>query len=219
MNEQRPLWEVLSVVLEAAATVVVAVFAAIQLVKEWRRDRGVRRGADAKISAIAYPLRRQLRQWLGSGSAEDGLETWLRAAQNAHSLAPELDAAEARITEIVRLAAEASRSVANSVRKAYVRFYLATAALNEYASTPRPDGNEFFDWLRLRTDAVRELGEAVAELEGGAIDKSLLADERHILQKRIDEEPFGQLTNALVAQGQQNVNPKHESSGSKRGAP
>lgn len=194
-------WETVSVIAESAATVAVAGFAIVQLRRERQRERQQRVTIESRTSTVAFLLRRQLRSWLGmTPERDDGLETWLREAQNAQTFKKQLDTAEARLVELAQLAAEASPQVATRIRQAYVLFLAGTGRLNEYAATPRPAGAGLLDWTRLRTDAEKDLQGCLAALENGPINAELLHAEVTLDELRDSEDPFQQLADAMLKQ-------------------
>jgi uncharacterized membrane protein YccC len=190
---------VLSTIVQAAAGAAVAWFAFAQ----WRSDslKKTARVADveSRISTIAFQLRRQVRSWLGIDSkSQDGLESWLRDAQNAGSYKTHLDTAERRLENMSSLAGEATESVATRVRMAFVLFLGGTRRLNQYASTERPRGEGEFDWMRLREDAEKDLKACVEALEAGVINAELLNADKELDEIRDAEDPFRQLAEAMM---------------------
>lgn len=113
--------------------------AALALVWEVWRGRLRREGFDARISAHAYALRRQLREWVK--------EPWPESPRARIGKAKELtqkdplDRAEERTLKIVEAASRASSNIATPARRQYVLFYRATLLLNR-ASTAVPDTSE-----------------------------------------------------------------------------
>src|SRR5437867_12758162 len=125
-------WQVASIIGEAAATIVLAGFAAVQIWREGSRTAERARTADARISTNAFLLRRQLRSWLGIEPPRDrGLEEWLRDARTLQTFGTELDIAERRIVESLATAGDASPAVAVRLREAFVLFLAGTNRLNE----------------------------------------------------------------------------------------
>src|SRR5712692_1351237 len=135
--------------------------AIIALVLQGLDKRSRRRAIDARISAEAYALRRQLRSWIVGPplTALVGAIGWATRTQ-AH-----FDRAEARFAELVRNIPEASADVAEAVRRAYVLFYTATQRVNEEVAVGgSPTG-------------VATLNTAYAELEQGAQELDAAIDQ------------------------------------------
>lgn len=148
----------------AISTTVVAAFAVIQVCKLFLDDRAHRSRADAKLSAQAYALRRQMRGWLADGLTLDAdmIIRALRVTQIPDRVTTsEVRRAEDRILEMVATAPEASSVVASAIRTAYVLFYKATTRINyqlAYASsTLSDDGKELsgaFGDIKLAIDSL-----------------------------------------------------------------
>lgn len=172
-----------------------------QLANALRQDKENRRAVDARISALGYLLRRQLRSWLGIELHEtDGLENWLRSAQNAQMFGEHIDHAEHTVIDMVTLASRASEDISERVREAYVFFLAGTDRLNRYASTSRPSGDELWDWMQLRRDAENDFRDCLAVLEANIVDRRLLTAENTLQQRRIAEDPFNRIGEILEAQ-------------------
>lgn len=151
-----------------------------------------RRGHDATISAHAYALRRQLREWLSVPFTDDIDER----ARRARALAAEKssDPAEERSLRIVTAAPHASPEIGEPARRQYVLFYRATLLLNRAASSPWGRGYAHFDpsdweaphgrsWaviLRPDLDRARDLIEECVDVLTEAIDEELLEVEMHL---------------------------------------
>lgn len=119
-------------VIIAAATAAVAWTAIQSLRRERKRDRERRQAADARVSAIAYALRRQLQSWWPEGTWPSP-DTDQKVMRKAESLVPHFDVAEERIEDLLALAPNASPEVSKSIREAAVRFYRGTRFINEAA--------------------------------------------------------------------------------------
>jgi hypothetical protein len=194
-----PLWQVIATVVEAAATLVLAFFAGLQLWRERRRTQERQKSADARINGIAYLLRRQLRSWLGIEPANaDGLEGWVADSITAKALTKHLDTAEERATALVTLAPEASVAIANELHEAFVLFLAATNRINQRASTPRPSGAEELDWIQLIPDAAKDLRECLEALESGPVAVEMLNAETILRRTREAENPISQLAEAIA---------------------
>lgn len=173
-----------TVALDVATLALVAV-AWMQVVRDKDQEQSRLRSVDARASAVAYRLRRDLGAWLGDRKTRDALEAWLRKAMNGPGLETEIMEAEQSMMELAQLAPEASEPVAGAVRRALTLFFLGTDALREYARTSHPDGaGDFFAWTELLDSADRELREVRDLLENGVINHELRDVERGILQTR-----------------------------------
>lgn len=115
-----------------AATVAVAWTAIQSLRRERKRDTERQAAADARISIIAYALRRQLQSWWPDGTWPG--EDVRRHAKAGHLTRHQFPDAEDRVEELASLAAEASPGVADAIREAAVRFYRGTRFINETAN-------------------------------------------------------------------------------------
>ena len=196
-------WQIAFAIGESVAAIAVAGFALVQLRKEFNRDEERRRTAEARISTSAFLLRRQLRSWLGIHPPRDeALDAWLKMARENGSLKDELDIAERRFAELTELAAEASREIANNVRRAYVLFLAGTNRINEFVSTPEPRDGEFFDWQRLKTDAEKDFKECLKTLEAAPISTDLLSADFDLEKLREAEDPFQQLADAIIEESE-----------------
>lgn len=191
----QPLWESVLAGGASLAAMVVAYFAYLQIERERLRDardecRGHerRRAADARVSALAFMLRRQLRSWVGiEPERQKGLEEWQREARSGDSFALELDRAETRVMEILAVADEASEYVAGSVREAAIYFLAGTNRLNQFVGTPQPTSRKIPDWLQLCKDAERELHQAIHILQAKVIQPDILKVEKSIQSTRMTD--------------------------------
>lgn len=190
-------WDVASTIGSALATIVVAWFAFLQLQRERRQAKQRETAAVAQISASAYTLRRRLKTWLGSNEEND-FESWIRAANNAETFGPHLQNGLTNASEMMALLADAPPRVADGVRKAYIYYGEGTRRLLEYATQSRPDSAGLFDWMRLRSDAAKDLSHCVEVLEQDVIEPQLLNTEGILKRTRDQEDPFVQLADALI---------------------
>lgn len=109
----------------ALSTFAVALFAIVQVVKSFVDDRTRRRANDAKLSAGAYALRRQLEEWTEPLPTDE--DSW---ADRADLIQPNVRRAEKRAAKLVAIAAGCSPAPADAAREAYVLFYRAMSEIN-----------------------------------------------------------------------------------------
>jgi hypothetical protein len=120
-----------STLASAAAAIVVAVFAYLEIQRNRRQAKVRRRAADLRISDITYALRRRIWNWNGQYPDMPG-----GAATPAHwaiEIAPDLEAAEPQWSKLVDLLADASPKIGEAVRAAYVKYFKATTNVAEVA--------------------------------------------------------------------------------------
>lgn len=178
----------------AAASLALALFAAVQIRREINAGKQRRRAVESQISGTAFLLRRQLRSWLEIEPHRDRSVTeWLDQVRQNQSFQAELDTAESRMEELARLAPEVGGRISEQVSTAYVFFLAATNRLNIREATRESTGVEVFDWLQLITDAAKDLRECLSALEGGPISQSLLDADAALRERREREDPFAQL--------------------------
>jgi hypothetical protein len=128
---------------QAVATVVLAGFAFVEIRRYGADQKSRERAADAKVSAEAFALRRQLRSWLASENRKEFF-TW------AQEVTPHMDRAEVRLNNMAGEAANGSANVQEMLREATARFYRGTNTLNEtlndLATRPRKEVLEDLKW-------------------------------------------------------------------------
>jgi hypothetical protein len=108
----------------AVATVAVALFALVELWNGRHARQARTKTANVRISAIPYALRRQLRSWLQPGKGKTQDQSLARVQQH-------FPTAEARMADLLTLAADPSPHLQEYLREAYVRFYRGTQTINE----------------------------------------------------------------------------------------
>src|SRR5438552_12336606 len=145
----------------AAATAALAWFGSVQI-SEGRRQQTERRAAvDARISAQAYALRRQLRSWYQEHHPHEkqSFLGWAATIQR------HFDRAEDRLQELVAQIPEASPSVSRAVRQAYVEFYDATEIINREVAVGGTEGAA----LQLSTafDGIRKCAHTISDAIDG----------------------------------------------------
>lgn len=146
-----------------------------------------RRAHDTRVSAHAYALRRQLREWVRNPLPEE--PHLLRGRAQSFTAKERLNPAEERTLEIVKAASGASPGRAEAARRQYVLFYRATLILNR-ASVADPDRSDVSniehdtpEWPAIVIEGVpkaRELLEECIEALTEAIDEELLEEERRL---------------------------------------
>ena len=194
-------WSLSSTIASALATVALTFFAGVELWRERQQASREDRAAEAKASAIAFLLRRQLLSWLSPGDANrDDLETWLRASARSGALHQHFDVAESRFQELLAALAEGASPSAKHARKAFVLFLAGTGRLNRYTSTPRPNGPDLLDWIQLLTDAQKDLKACIDELVAGPVGAAFLNEAGILERQRQQEEPIYQLAEAIRQQ-------------------
>ncbi len=209
-----PWWSIASTLGSAVATIALAGFAAVELRAERGRRKERERSAGARIAAIAFLARRQLRSWLGPGQGSpDAFETWLRDAQNAGALARHLDIAESRFVELLALAPDAEANVATGVRSAAVHFFAGASRLNNYVATPRPNGIEIADWINLRDNAWRDFRDSIRILDDQVGMVALLREARILDARRAAETPSMEALIGRLADGLAQIHSDDEGRG------
>ena len=193
----------------ASPAVATAVFAAVQIGREWHRENVRTKGAHTRMETIAYQLRRQLRAWVGQAGngreierGEDDFENWIRESQNIGTLGVQLERAEKRLDGLMALQPDAAPRVARALDRAYVYFLEGTRRLNEYVAMGRPSDDLLWDWIRLRTDAEKDLRDCISELERYVLGGTVVA-ERDLTARREAEDELGQLADLLAEQAEQ----------------
>ena len=157
-----------------------------------------RRVVEAKISDVAFSLRRQIRSWLGiDPPRDDGVSELVGLAEHFSNLSKDdLDSAESRLNEIEGLSAEVGGHIQEQVLKASLLFLAATNKLNTHLTTPRPAGGAVLGWIGLIQDAEKDLKECLVALETGPISESRLREEVELQERRKREDPLTQLADA-----------------------
>lgn len=197
-----PWWSIASTVGAALATIAVGFFAAVELWATRSRRRERERSVSARIAATAYLARRQLRTWLGEGAGSpDALEEWIRDSQTAGSLATQLDVAEQRFVDLLSEGANADSELCAAAESAAVHFFEGANCLNVFVSTPRPNGIEIADWVRLRDDAWADFRDCVRLLDETVGASRLIQQARLVDAKRRSENPKLETMIAKLAGG------------------
>lgn len=204
MTPSPAWWEIASIVGSALATIVLTIFAGVQVWREKRRQTDQAKTAAVQLSGVGYLLRSRLLRWVGSDPTDESnsaFDDWLRDAKNSNTLENELEAGRGEVREMIAFAATAPEEPAAAARSVYVNFLEGVRRLSEHAATSRPlDANQFWPWVQLRSDAVADFRACIEELEASIIEPYLLNTEGSMRRKREEEEPFGQLARAWVKQ-------------------
>jgi hypothetical protein len=144
-----------STVVMAVTTIVVAFFAFVEVRRAGAESRSRVLATHARVSALAYALRRQVVSWLGRTTFDPSFlgyglldrQAWMRGVQ-AH-----FDTAESRLTDLVERSADAAPNVRSAITLAFVEFYRAAHIINEHMRLPRAeaaytDAKRSYDLLR-----------------------------------------------------------------------
>jgi hypothetical protein len=168
--------------LTALATAGAAGLVYVQLRREATRERVRCQTNRARIAAIAYKLRRQLRSWVGTD--HEHFDRWIADRGNDGSFARHLDRAEELLDQLMALRPDADSKVAGGLDAAFILFLEGTRRLNEHVSTPRPALAGQIEWIQGKFDAEADLRECISQLEGHVIEKSVLGSEAALLERR-----------------------------------
>ena len=162
---------------------------------EKKREEERQRAVDARVSGVAYAVRRQLRSWLDEAPAETKAlvsvtDTWAEAVKQlggkevgevpglthgmlsvtvkwaAQRADQHFNRAEERIVQLVAAAPEASAAVADSIRRAYVLFYKATGRLNRQVAVYSEHGEPSAEELATAYHELETCGETLAPAVG-----------------------------------------------------
>lgn len=177
-------------IVSAAAAVALAFFGGVQLYREAQRNKRARLSAIAQMSAEGFLLREQLRRWVGPAKSDEFqafVEERAPWAQGAAAVSRELGEAVNRASRLVGALAEVDDRRAKSARRTLVLVMEGVRRANEFRSTSRPHGSEFFDWVDLRTQGEQDCRDAIAALEDGVIEPFLL-NEQGILRRTREED-------------------------------
>lgn len=195
-------WEVGSAVIEAAATVVVAGFAAIQLRREWARQRQLERAAAARISALGFKLRRQVLAWVGG--SDDDFDEWISDAKNNGTFLAELQRAEGYATAMMDLIGDAPKSVGFGVRSTYVHLLEGIRRVQWYARQVAPFSSErIWEIVDTRGHAEDDFRDVARILKEQVIEMLLLNEEASLARLRADDTfdaNIGRLARAIIAE-------------------
>jgi hypothetical protein len=183
-----------STVVVAAATVFVAVLAFVEIRRAGAESRSRALATQARVSALAYALRRQVASWLGRTTFDPSFlgyglldrQGWMRSVQ-AH-----FDTAEGRLTDLVERSADAAPKVRTAITLAFAEFYRAAHIINEHLRLPRPEA--------AYTDAKCSydlLSACAAHLKEALTDDLKLAAEQHVDQTTLDPPIFAPGTTGL----------------------
>ena len=119
-------------VLAAGSTVLLALFAAVQIGLEIYRNRQVAIGALIELGGPAWLARRTLEQALFSAQTNDDVFSWARSAGHGEGL----DRVEQQMLSVLRLGAKAKGKAARSAEEAFENFLAYADRLNQVAAIP-----------------------------------------------------------------------------------
>jgi hypothetical protein len=83
-----------------------------------------------------------------------------------------------------------------------VYFLEGTRRLNEYVAMGRPGDDVLWGWIRLRTDAEKDLRDCISELERYVLGGTVVA-ERDLTARREAGDELGQLADLFAKQAEQ----------------
>lgn len=130
---------------EAAATVLLAGFAGVQLWLDHVRKNEERLAAGVEARAIAVLLRRQMFSWSAPGIAGQHLREWTGRATRRGMLGQHMDRAEARMTKLAVLAGSLGSNQRMAIDALFQSFLSATATIVE-------EGDAFSAIMEMRAD-------------------------------------------------------------------
>lgn len=171
--------------IEALATVVVAIFGTVQVVLEILRRLRERRAARKRASTLAFLLRRQLQSWLGVNPPNgSGVAGWVIDSRTNGTLNEHLDIAEARTTDLADLSHLLPNLASQDAQGVLVLFLGATTAINLIASDTVTSPQQWqpsdpsYAW---RDAAQRNLAICVEWLERSVIEPTVLAYDKKLV--------------------------------------
>lgn len=173
-------WEIFNTAIVTAATVAVAAFAWVELRRQNRESESRQKSIDARASADAYQLRRDLNAWIGSPPDLNILDQWLRANWNVHTKrSDEFERVKVDVRGLLGLAAEASPKVAGGIRRCAVHVLEGISRLERHCRQSEPPANTaaWLDWNHQRVAGSRDLTWAVAVLLSDVIEPELIQHE------------------------------------------
>lgn len=121
----------------SVATGALALVAGIALWRENKRVAERSKAADARIGALAFPLRRQILSWVNGpwGDTDGTRRSW------AKHITMHVSPAEQRIERMLEAAASAAAAAAETTRLAAKLFYGGTRYINELLVAPSDQGD------------------------------------------------------------------------------
>jgi len=173
---------------ESFATVVVAWFGILQIKRERAQQTRLERAAVARISGIAYLLRRQLLGWVGRPEPP-GLElaNWItRSKEQPEGINPELNLATQRAMDMLALVGDAPDRVGRGVRQTYVTLLEGIRRLL-VSVEPTWNSDDFERVAAARDDAEADFREVARILHDDVIDRQLLNEQATLARLREDD--------------------------------
>src|SRR5262245_41233972 len=169
---------------ESVTTVVLGVFAGVQLYREHAAGRRRERAAATRLSGIAYLLRQQINEWIGSEDYRgDHFERWIRDNQKGDRLNRELNAAVQHAMDMLALVGESPNRVADGVRRAYVHLLEGNSRVRWYADQQRSVA-DLYEVPEIRRHAQADFRAAAHLLEDNVIEARLLEEEASLRRLR-----------------------------------
>lgn len=168
----------------SVTTAVVGVFAGVQLYREHAAGKRRERAAVARLSGIAYLLRQQIIEWIGSEDQRgDRFERWIRDNPNGDRLNRELNLAAQRTMDMLALVGDSPQRVADGVRRAYVHLLAGSRRVRWYADQHRSVA-DLYEVPEIRRHAQADFRTVAKLLEDNVIEARLLDEEASLARLR-----------------------------------
>jgi hypothetical protein len=157
------------------ATIALAVFAFVELLRERAADMRAKARTRARLSSEGFMLRRQIRSWIGQEpKLRKGLRGWLELVRARGSFGAHITQAESRMIEIAALASEIGGDTEREISAAYQGFLRATSILTNFDAVSPSDASRP-TWQRSLEESEEQLRYCVQRLERDAITPRMLA--------------------------------------------
>jgi hypothetical protein len=185
----------------SVTTVVVGVFAGIQLHREHAAGTRRERAAVARLSGIAYLLRQQILEWIGSDDYRgDHFERWIRDNQKGERLNRELNLAVQHAMDMLALIGDSPNRVADGVRRAYVHLLEGSRRVRWYADQHRSVA-DLYEIPEIRRQARADFRTTAQLLADKVIEPRLLEEEAslaHLRQSDTAEASISEFSREIV---------------------
>ena len=169
---------------ESVTIVVLGVFAGVQLYRERAAGKRRERASVARLSGIAYLLRQQITEWIGSEDYRgDHFERWIRDNQRGDRLNRELNLAVQHAMDMLALIGDSPNRVADGVRRAYVHLLEGNRRVRWYADQHRSVA-DLYEVPEIRRHAQADFRAAAQLLEDNVIEARLLDEEASLIHRR-----------------------------------